>query len=86
MPRTKKPAAEDDSVLEKPETDSIPPNLTEAEIADKLEKAKIEGQQEVYTLYASYFKSRMMEYFENKQDDYAKEMREIYLLTIKNVT
>ena len=83
MPRTKKPAVKDDSDLEKPETKPI---LSEAEIADKLEEAKIEGQQEVYTLYASYFKSRMMEYFENKQDDYAKEMREIYLLTIKNVT
>ena len=48
--------------------------------------ANLEGQQEIYTMYANFLKTRMMEHFEHKHDDLAKEIRDIYLLTIKNVT
>lgn len=49
------------------------------------EDGKIQGQQEVYKTYANFLKQRMIMHFENKNEELAKELREIYFLTKQNI-
>ena len=49
------------------------------------EDGKIQGQQEVYKTYANFLKQRMIMHFENKNEELAKELREIYFLTKENI-
>lgn len=48
-------------------------------------EGKSEGQQEVYKTFAAFLKKRMIDHFEDKNDELAKELREIYLLTKENI-
>jgi hypothetical protein len=48
-------------------------------------EGKYEGQQEVYKTFATFLKKRMIAHFEDKNDELAKELREIYLLTKENI-
>ena len=49
------------------------------------EDGKIQGQQEVYKTYANFLKQRMIMHFENKNEELAKELRELYFLTKQNI-
>jgi hypothetical protein len=49
------------------------------------ENGKIHGQQEVYKVYANFLKHRMVTHFENKDEEMAKELRELYFLTKEKI-
>ena len=48
-------------------------------------KGKLEGQQEVYKVMADFLKKRMVEHFETKNDELAKELRDILLIIKSNI-
>ena len=43
-------------------------------------KGFIEGSKKVYETYDNFLQARMLKHFEEKNDELAKEIREIYLL------
>jgi hypothetical protein len=49
------------------------------------ENGKAQGQQEIYTAYANFLKQRMIMHFENKNEELAKELRDLYFLTKENI-
>jgi hypothetical protein len=49
------------------------------------ENGKIHGQQEVYKVYVNFLKQRMIMHFENKDEEMAKELRELYFLTKEKI-
>jgi len=54
-------------------------------INEAYSRGRTEGGQEVYQTYAMFLQKRMLEHFENKNDELAKEIREIYILTKQNI-
>jgi len=65
---------------EKPKTEE-----TQEQLEQAFQKGKFEGQQEVYKIMADFLKKRMVEHFETKNDELAKELREIYSLIKANI-
>tara|TARA_Y100001938_G_C7802251_1_gene287687 strand:- start:85 stop:324 length:240 start_codon:yes stop_codon:yes gene_type:complete len=49
------------------------------------EKGKLDGQQDVYKVMADFLSSRMLNHFQLKNDELAKELREIYSLIKSNI-
>jgi len=49
------------------------------------QNGKVHGQQEVYKAYANFLKQRMIMHFENKDEEKAKELRELYFLTKEKI-
>jgi hypothetical protein len=49
-------------------------------MTEAYKKGFIEGSQKVYEAYDNFLKKRMLEHFEGKNDELAKEIRELYLL------
>ncbi len=68
-------------------TETSPSNEVENErlINEAYSRGRAEGGQEVYQAYAAFLQKRMLEHFENKNDDLAKEIRDIYILTKQNI-
>ena len=52
----------------------------------ELEASRTKGQQEVWTTILNFCKERMRSHFENRQDDLARELREIVGAIQKNIT
>jgi|TARA_R110002012_G_scaffold21620_1_gene75291 CRISPR/Cas system Type II protein with McrA/HNH and RuvC-like nuclease domain len=46
---------------------------------------RLQGQQDVYRTFANFLKNRMVNYYENKEDVLAKELRYLYLTTLENI-
>ncbi len=73
------------------ETPPEPPKETyDKEIADKLiqdshERGLEQGRQEVWVAVANFIQGRMNAYFEAKQDDMAKESRDILIAIKQNI-
>jgi len=55
-------------------------------INNSFEAGKQEGSQDVWKGIASFISERMHKHFENRQDDLARELREILLALKKNIT
>jgi hypothetical protein len=72
----------------KPKKVNTPPK-NEKELTDltaeAYENGKAQGQQEVYKIYSNFLKQRMIMHFENKNEELAKELRELYFLTKQNI-
>jgi hypothetical protein len=69
MPRTKK----------EPEQPSQEEREKEI-MTEAYKKGFIEGSKKVYEAYNGFLQDRMLKHFEEKNDELAKEVREIYLL------
>lgn len=59
------------------------------QLLDSFERGKIEGQtlgqQAVYRAMAEFVSNRMVKHFETRNDELAKELREILLLIKQNI-
>jgi DNA-binding ferritin-like protein (Dps family) len=59
------------------------------QLLDSFERGKIEGQtlgqQAVYRAMAEFVSQRMLKHFESRNDELAKELREILLLIKQNI-
>lgn len=49
-------------------------------MVEAYKKGFIDGSAKVYEAYDQFLKSKMLKHFEEKNDELAKEIREIYLL------
>lgn len=58
----------------------------DTQLAISFETGKREGSQEVWKGMASFIADRMHKHFENRQDDLARELREILSAVRKNIT
>lgn len=56
------------------------------DISMSAEEARTQGQQEVWQSVLNFCKERMRTHFENRQDDLARELREIVAAVQKNIT
>jgi hypothetical protein len=54
--------------------------------SNSVEEARTQGQQEVWQTILNFCKERMRVHFENRQDDLARELREIVGAVEKNIT
>jgi hypothetical protein len=68
-------------------TETSPSNEEENEKStnEAYSQGRLDGGQDVYKTYAAYLQKRMLHHFEYINDDLAKEIREIYILTKKNI-
>jgi hypothetical protein len=69
----------------KEQTNSQIPQITENDLETKFMEGQGVGQQSVYRIVSDFLEQRMFEHFQAKNDELAKELREIYLLIKENV-
>jgi hypothetical protein len=71
----------------KTETPQVPPEptFTLQEFENKYLEGQEAGQQAVYKIVTDFVAQRMISHFEAKNDELAKELREIYLLIKENI-
>ena len=72
-------------VQPKVDVNLIPREESEENVKNAYEKGKLEGQQEVYRAIADFLSNRMLTHFQVKNDELAKELREIYSLIKANI-
>ena len=63
----------------------VPKEESEKNIEDAYQKGKLEGQQEIYKVISDFLSQRMLNHFQLKNDELAKELREIYSLIKSNI-
>ena len=80
MAETKKQSKSSDDIKKEKDEKYIT-NLTK----NAYQNGLVAGQQEVYTVISDFLSQRMVEHFELKKDELAKELREIYLLVKQNI-
>ena len=61
------------------------PVFTLQEFENKYLEGQEHGQQAIYKVVADFLSERMMGHFQSKNDELAKELREIYLLIKQNI-
>ena len=65
-----------------------PKDITQ-QLLDSFERGKIEGQtlgqQAVYRAMAEFVSNRMLKHFESRNDELAKELREIHAIVSQNI-
>jgi hypothetical protein len=76
--------------VKKKEQPKVDENLISKEESQKqvefaYEKGKDDGQQEVYKVISDFLSQRMLSHFQLKNDELAKELREVYSLIKQNI-
>ena len=56
------------------------------QIANAYNRGRQEGQQEVWSAVSNFLKERMLAQFVNKNDEIAKELRDLNQIISKNIT
>ena len=69
----------------KEQTESQDP-LEQQKLKASVEEARQEGQQEVWKAVSNFLKERMLAHFMNKNNEIAKELRDINEIISKNIT
>lgn len=72
---------------EQPKVDEnlISKEESQRQVEFSYQKGKDDGQQEVYKVIVDFLSQRMLSHFQLKNDELAKELREIYSIIKQNI-